>query len=371
MQLINVLINASLIVVALVLLIDAILLLLLSRQGKENVIPLFGAGELPRISVLVAARNEEQYLKACLESLVAQDYPANKIEILVGNDRSTDSTRQIAEEVMSRCDRVRLLNIETNLGTAKGKSNVLAQLARQANGEVYLVTDADMRLPSTWCREMVLSFRQGDGIVTGFTVVAPDGFFSRMQAMDWSLALSMVKVITDLGQPVTSMGNNMAVLAKAYFATGGYERLPFSIVEDFQLTRQVLSLGYNIRQLKGAGVTGLTMPAPSYPELLHQRKRWTRGAMQLPVLVLFLLSLQAAYYPAAIFLAVASWQFAWLLVLKAALQALVCRSGLVNARQPFKIASLVLFEFYSAIISLSTLVFSFLPLRIKWKGRYY
>lgn len=359
-------------IVGSVLLTDGLLLLLFltkSRSGHQS----FDAtkAHLPMVSVLVAARNEEATLSRCLTALLAQDYPLDKLEILVGNDASTDNTQAVANAFTEAHPNLKVHLIELNLGSARGKANVLAQLARQASGEMLLMTDADMWLPPTWCTSMVAAFTGHTGIVTGFTTVDHGTLFGSLQAHDWTFAIGMIKVVTDIGQPVTSMGNNMAVLAEAYRRTGGYESMPFSITEDFQLTKAIVAEGYHIKQLIAPQVAGITLPAGSWKALLQQRKRWMKGAVKLPLPMVLLLGLQAAYYPAAV---VALFSFPWLLIFvgaKALLQAAFSDRVARAAGGRLKIAALVLFEFYSAIISLSTLLVAVLPSGVKWKDRQY
>ena len=351
-------------------LISGLLLLLLSWQQPVANDPLFGDGPKPGISVLLAARNEAAVIGRCLDSLVSQKYPADKLEILVGDDDSDDNTGQIVVRYEKEYPFVKGHRISEKLGLARGKSNVLAQLARQAKGDVFLITDADMWLPPSWCGSMVGAFERGDGIVTGYTAVSTQTFFGKMQAVEWALAIGMIKILTDMGRPVSSMGNNMAVLAEAYRATGGYESLPFSLTEDFQLSREVLRKGYSIRQLIDPAVKGVTLPT-SLAGFTWQRKRWMRGAVQLPWWMVAILVVQTLYYPFAV-AGVFLIPWFWLVVLaKCCLQTAFCVGMTRKAGEALKIGVSLSYELYSALISLPVLLYSILPGRVKWKGRYY
>lgn len=97
---------------------------------------------LPSLSVLIPARNEEAVIGACLQSLLAQDYAAD-LQILVLDDRSTDETARVVQEISARDSRVTLLSGGNLWEGWKGKPNALRQLAAQATGEMLLLTDAD------------------------------------------------------------------------------------------------------------------------------------------------------------------------------------------------------------------------------------
>ena len=102
----------------------------------------------PRVSVVVPARNEERNIAACLEALLGLDYP--DFEILVVDDDSTDATAAIVAEFAARDARIRSLQLsqiarDPREGFRSGKSYVLAQAAREAQGEWLLFVDADTR----------------------------------------------------------------------------------------------------------------------------------------------------------------------------------------------------------------------------------
>ena len=102
-----------------------------TRQGAKRPGPLLAS--LPRVSILVAARDEELALPRCLASLRALRYPAGLLEILVGDDASTDRTVAVAAAAMQGfAGQFRVVSIVGNLGRARGKANVLAHLMRQA-----------------------------------------------------------------------------------------------------------------------------------------------------------------------------------------------------------------------------------------------
>lgn len=325
----------------------------------------------PRVSVLVAARNEEKNLPACLDGLLAQEYPGG-LEIFVGDDQSTDGTLSIANHHAQEDSRLKVIPIRENLGEARGKSNVLAQLAKKAGGEYLLITDADMRHPANWAKNMVLKALEGYDLVTGFTVVKGKSLFAAFQRIDWTLALGMVKVASDKGLGVTAMGNNMLISQKAYRATGGYENLPFSITEDFQLYREVRKNGGRTLNSVCEAVKAHTEPAAGFGPLLHQRKRWMRGAVQLPLPMLALLAIQALFFPAVVLgLVLKPGLFLWLWGLKLLAQSLFISRVARFVGEKEKFWQVLLYECYSAGLSLSLLLFYLLPVPVRWKGRKY
>lgn len=332
-----------------------------------------------KVAVLLAARNEEANLEACLNHLLDQDYPKHQYKIFIGDDQSSDRTLEIARDFADRFpERIIVLSIRENRGRARGKANVLAQLADAASAwaEYFCITDADVRVPESWVSTLLQQVNPQTGTISATTVVSANSLWGSLQRADWLLALGMAKAYAHfpvVGKPVTAIGNNMLVPAAVYQQTGGYAHIPFSITEDLALMKQAEQLGYTNSLLARPGSCAETLPAPDLASLLHQRKRWMTGAMQLPWFMVVLLFIQAFFYPAIL---VALWFSGWvglsIWALKVFLQAMLINrfSGLLAEKQlPPHV--LVLHELYSLLLSSSLLVFYVLPVPIRWKGRYY
>lgn len=344
------------------------LLLLIFWQFRKKYFVL-NQEKWPKISVLLAVRDEEQNLSRCLDSLVIQKYPKDKLEILIGDDQSIDKTYDIAKSYEQKYDQVRVFKIENNLGTARGKANVIAQLAHKAKGDVFMITDADMHLPKVWARNMLKGLlHEKVGIVNGFTIVEGNNF----QNVDWIFALGMVKVIADRAEPVTGMGNNMLITRAAYESVGGYESLPFSVTEDFELFKAVTKKGFRTIQMADYKALGITRPLPTIKKLLHQRKRWMKGAIGLKWPIIGLLLLQALYFPAIIALAIFSPLSAlFILLAKIITQTAFIKLIARHLRLRLSVLKIIGFEVYSAGLTMASCIFYLLPVRIEWKRRKY
>ena len=331
---------------------------------------------LPRVSILVAARNEEATLARCLASLRALNYPASHLEILVGDDASTDRTRAVAEAALAGfLGDYQVVSIQNTLGQARGKANVLAHLARQATADYFLITDADIAVPPTWVPAMLQHAAPGVGTVTGLTVVEGPGLLARLQRLDWLMSLALIQVGTEAGQPMTAMGNNMLITRVAYLATGGYEALPFSVTEDFALFEAVNAQGFGFRQLFEPAVRATSLPAGSWRALVQQRLRWLRGVAALPWHVQAGLIFFSGYWLAVVSLGLAGllgWVLAALVVKLASHYALAVaashRAGLPRPAWWL----LPLFEGYSLALTTHLTLARLLGRRgVQWKGRHY
>lgn len=230
-------------------------LVLLGALWPRPALPLLT--HYPRVSILVAARNEAATIERCLRALAALNYPAGQLEILIGDDASTDDTAAVVRRFIADQPQFRLLPIRHRLGTARGKSNVLAHLCRAATTDYFLLTDADMALPPDWVQTMLAAAPAGVGVVTGITT-AGGPLFGRLQGLDWLFGLNIIRLLTDCGLPITAVGNNMLVTRAAYESIGGFEALAFTVTEDVQLFTQVVAQGWHYRNLIDPRVLGIS-----------------------------------------------------------------------------------------------------------------
>ena len=346
-------------------------LLFALRRGTT---PLVLTEPLPQVSILIAARNEEAAIGRCLAAIRALDYPAELVEVLLGDDGSTDGTRAVAEAAMHGYGgHFRCLTITETLGTARGKANVLAYLTRAATADFFFITDADIAVPRAWLSGLLAYARPGIGTVTGLTIVRGPRLFDRLQGLDWLLSLSLVQVVSDLGKPVTAMGNNMLVTREAYEATDGYEALPFSVTEDFELFKAVIKRGFGFVNVFRPEILAFSLPIATPLRLLHQRRRWLRGVESLPWGLRLGLLIYGNFYLGLLGLAYVAGPGAALLALggkmlsQGLLATIIFRR--VGLRTPWEL--LPLFELYTVWLTVSLIGFRVLGRSFDWKGRKY
>jgi glycosyltransferase involved in cell wall biosynthesis len=118
------------------------------------------AGPEPPVSAIVAARNEERGIEASLASLLGQDY--QHLEIIVVNDRSTDRTGEIVEQLAASDDRLQAVHLTELPAGWIGKNYAMYAGAEQARGEILLFTDADVVMEPDVVRRAVTYLRDND-----------------------------------------------------------------------------------------------------------------------------------------------------------------------------------------------------------------
>lgn len=247
--------------------------------------------DFPTVTVIVAARNEEENILRCLIALDRQIFPDSKLEIILVDDHSTDSTGKIIDEFISGKEKFKKIFTNREIGNLKGKTNALANAIEIAKGEVILTTDADCEPVPDWIYTTASYFEKEVGMVNGFTTQEAKSTFGGMQALDFIYLLTVASGTINLGYPISCIGNNMAFRKKAYLDVGGYENLPFSVTEDSQLLNTIDKLKkYKIIYPLDKKALVNSVPCKDFKELYRQKKRWAIGGLDVPLRGYFVMS---------------------------------------------------------------------------------
>ncbi|MDI6766454.1 MAG: glycosyltransferase [Bacteroidota bacterium] len=237
---------------------------------------------LPKVSIIVAARNEEKVIGDCLTTLAEINYPTDKLEIIVVNDGSTDRTMDIIQRFAEQYQNIYSVVSVPGDGNLRGKTNAVAQGIAASSGDILMFTDADCRVPPTWVKETVKYFDQETGIVGGFTLLDSQRLFEGMQTLDWLFLFEIASGAAGWKVPLTVVGNNLAVRRSAYLATGGYAEIPFSVTEDYALVQAICRrTGYRVKFPMNIDTLVRSKACPTWESLYRQKQRWGVGGLDM------------------------------------------------------------------------------------------
>ena len=250
---------------------------------------------VPSVSVVLAARDEERYIRACLESLLAQSYQGT-FDITIADDQSSDATVEIVDRLAAQHPNLNLIRItETPKGWAP-KKYALHRAIESSNGEIIMATDADCILPPDWIAGLMLHLEPSVGMVVGFVQLSRSGprapLWIRLQALEF-LALFMAAaggIATKL--IYSAMGGSLAYRRKAFQQIGGFERIKHLVSgdDDLLLQQLVTRTDWEVRFSKAADTFATTEPMPDVKAFFRQRRRWASKAVhQRPLTLSFLL----------------------------------------------------------------------------------
>ena len=203
--------------------------------GNERRYPPAQIG-LPSVSVLIAAYNEAACIGHRIENLLAQDYPADKLEILIGSDASTDETDAIVQRFHAR-------GVKLSRGPRAGKAGVLGRLVAMATGDVLVMTDANTDFERDAILRLVQPLRdERVGLVCGrLRLHSPVGA-PVAEGAYWKLE-SLLKLYESRRGCVMGANGGIYAVRKHLFAP-----LPAgTVVDDFVAALRVLEAGSEVR----------------------------------------------------------------------------------------------------------------------------
>jgi glycosyltransferase involved in cell wall biosynthesis len=211
-----------------------------------SVDPLSGA-ELPRASILFAARDEADKLPAALASLLALDYP--DFEIVAVDDRSTDATPQILDDFARHDSRLKVIHLSELPPGWLGKPHALESAYRRASGEWFIFTDADIRFaPELLRRSLALATRENLDHLTLLAALDLRGFWEPTAVGYLGVCFAVGARPWETSNPKSKaymgVGAFQMIRRSAYEGIGTHRRLAMEVLDDMKLGKLVKLGGF-------------------------------------------------------------------------------------------------------------------------------
>lgn len=230
----------------------------------------------PFISVVVAAKDEEANIEACLRSLLAQDYP--HFEVIACNDRSDDATGKIIDELAEEDDRLKPVHIIELPDGWKGKNNAMRHGMKLARGELLLFTDADVRMisPRTLAVTAQLLQDRKAGLISMLPTLEMKGLWENtIQPVCAGIMMIWFNPnrVNDPNETDSyANGAFMFMRRDVYDAIGGHEAVHNALQEDLEFGRLVKEKQLGLTVPRGSGLYVVRM----YTSLREIILGWTR-----------------------------------------------------------------------------------------------
>lgn len=226
----------------------------------------------PELTVLIPAYNESGYIGDTLESFLTADYPLTKLDIVVIDDGSTDTTYEEARAYDST--EVTVLTKENG-----GKHSALNYGLSRTDGALVLTVDADSVIAPDAIKEIVRSLEANPdaGAVAGNVKVSNRGKpITDLQALEYILGINTFRRVFDLIGVVTVVPGCLGLFKRdSIEAIGRYSS--DTLTEDFDLTIELLKRGCKIHH---SNAVVYTEAPDTWKNLYQQRIRWFRGNLQ-------------------------------------------------------------------------------------------
>src|SRR5882724_3753907 len=203
--------------------------------------------DCPRISLLFAARDEEEKLPGALETLSAIDYP--NLEIVAVDDRSRDSTPRILDEFATAHPNFKAVHVAELPPGWLGKPHALQKAYEMSSGEWLVFTDADVRFQADVLRRCINVVRdRGLDHLTLFGDVDMKGFWETVLltffGMAFQLATDPHRVSDPTSRLYVGVGAFQMLRKSAYEASGTHRRLAMEVLDDMKLGKIVKESGF-------------------------------------------------------------------------------------------------------------------------------
>jgi len=244
--------------------------------------------EFPPVSIIIPARNEAANIEACLQSVLNQDYPFAKMEIIVIDDHSSDGTVEIVGQMVDQ--RLHLMSLQGEHG--QGKKAALEKAIQKAQGTLIVTTDADVIVPKGWLKEMATAWQGGAKMILGpVQMTGPINLLTAWQGLDVCGTMLLTGAAVYQGRPLLANGANLAFTKTFFQELGAYqgnEKLA-SGDDIFLLQKAVKKDAASIQFLSTKSATVCTEAEDSWRKLFWQRLRWAgkTGAYRDPYLIVF------------------------------------------------------------------------------------
>jgi cellulose synthase/poly-beta-1,6-N-acetylglucosamine synthase-like glycosyltransferase len=232
------------------------------------------------ISIVIAARNEEENIGKCIDAILAQQYPKHLFEVIIVDDHSTDATAAIVNNYTER--RVQYIDLARHIGDDEQilayKKKAIATGIAHSSGDLIITTDADCIAPLLWLMELAALYEQENPVM----IVAPVDFINDnsivqvFQSLDFMSMQGITAASHNMHLGNMSNGANLAFSKAAYNSVDGYAGIDHLASGDDYLLMMKLQKAYSgrISYLKSQTAIVRTAPQPDWKGFYRQRVRW-------------------------------------------------------------------------------------------------
>jgi cellulose synthase/poly-beta-1,6-N-acetylglucosamine synthase-like glycosyltransferase len=225
------------------------------------------------VTVVVASKNEEEFLPRLLSCLSSQSYL--NFELVLVNDHSADNTGLIMENAKSIFRDIQLIN-----AIGFGKKNALKEGILNSRNDLIITTDADCSPVPNWIETIVrfsINFPT-DLIICPVKLSDKGTFFSRLQALEFTSLVASGAGAAGAGMPIMCNGANLAFTKKAWLESQNDLHAEDQSGDDVFLLQSIQKRGGVVRFLKSESALVVTEPSASVSSFFKQRRRWASKA---------------------------------------------------------------------------------------------
>ncbi len=248
------------------------------------------------LSIIIPARNEEQHIENCLQSILQNNYPTHLMEIIVVDDHSEDATAELVKKYSLQ--NVKLISLSEHVSTKINsyKKKAIEVAVAQATGTLIITTDADCIVPPKWLQTIAAFYEEKKPAFIAAPVAIDCGwsFIQIFQSLDFMTLQGITAAVVNKKQMTMCNGANMAYERAVFIEVGGFAGIDNIASGDDMLLMHKIYKQYpdRVMFLKSKDAVVKTAAVQTIKEFFNQRIRWASKADMyddkriLPVLVL-------------------------------------------------------------------------------------
>lgn len=249
-----------------------------------------------KLSLVIAARNEEATIGLCLADFAAQTYPKELMEIVVADDASTDNTLGVIKDFVAANPQlnIKVLEIKDEDGIISYKKRALSAAIHASTGALVVTTDADCRFGPKRLEVIAQQYEDNPVSLLLLPVVFNNekSLFEKIQSLEFTGIMGITAASAGLNRPVSSNGANMAIERRLFERIGGFDD-PYASGDDvFILYKTKEVAPKRIAFIKSTEAIVYTGAQKTMGGFFNQRVRWgakAKGFSDVSALVSILL----------------------------------------------------------------------------------
>jgi biofilm PGA synthesis N-glycosyltransferase PgaC len=226
------------------------------------------------ITIIIPARNEEQTILTCLQSIASQDFPKSLVQIIVVDDHSTDKTFSIAETFLQN----NFTDFKLLQTAGQGKKSALLTAIEHASGKIIITRDADTFTNSNlWLKNIVHHFelQKCDLLISPVILSSDNSFLSTFQQFENLAITSLGAGMTKSDLPFVCSGANLAYKKEAFLQMEPYkDNVETASGDDMFLLKHFYQNDLKIDANTSVEAIARTPSEDSLKKMLFQRLRW-------------------------------------------------------------------------------------------------
>lgn len=302
------------------------------KKSPEKPEPVFN-----KVSIIIPFRNEEANIINSLNSILAQDFPTEKLEVIYVNDCSTDKSLEILSAAVNK-SHIKVISVPEHYSENQNKKRAVRYGIENSTGDIIITTDADCIHPKAWLSIMLSSMDKETGFVSGPVIFMDENnSFNRFQKIEFAGLVLTGAGLIGSGNPIICNAANIAYRKDAFNEVGGFSYKHTLSSGDDELLMQKIKkeTNWKIKFCMNKEALVQTAANKNISEFYNQRKRWASKGLfysdkaliiKLVLIFFFYLSLPLLFI-AGFFEPIFFISFVLIFIIKIAIEYMIMKLG--------------------------------------------